>query len=361
VDQDYMYYDSETGCYTGINRGQTSRAKLPSKNNLRYLDLSGVGRAGDQGLEWKILASCQFLEKVSLADCWGKMSEKTVESLVQSCPTLTVLDLQNFDLSNLPFTSFEKLITSCGELTELNLNDTKLCSKSITFLSTHLTEKIKKISLCNVRVSDQDLKDLVIRCNKIVELDLYFCKLLTNQSLKSISGALHQSLAKLWLPNQFANLESLLELRPLKRLKYLYCTAITTELKLSIKKNYFSHVTINEKREKAWSKIADSTPSGNFDRIWEISCLPFEYFPKKFKDSEDQNHVLSTKKRNKNKDGPNDNEIIEEDLENDASESEYEYESENESEYGEKISSDFEYESDTDAEQSDIDSDCERF
>ena len=52
VDQDYMYYDSETGCYTGINRGQTSRAKLPSKNNLRYLDLSGVGRAGDQGAKY---------------------------------------------------------------------------------------------------------------------------------------------------------------------------------------------------------------------------------------------------------------------------------------------------------------------
>ena len=91
--------------------------------------------------------------------------------------------------------------------------------------------------------------------------------------------------------------------------------------------------------------------------------MPFEYFPKKFKDPEDQNHVLSTKKHNKNKDGPNDDdEIIEEDLEeNDASESEYEYESENESEHGEKISSDFEYESDSDAEQSDIDSDCERF
>ena len=44
-----MYYDPETGCYTGINRGQTSRAKLPSKNNLRYLDLSGVGKAGDAG------------------------------------------------------------------------------------------------------------------------------------------------------------------------------------------------------------------------------------------------------------------------------------------------------------------------
>ena len=65
--------------------------------------------------------------------------------------------------------------------------------------------------------------------------------------------------------------------------------------------------------------------------------------------------------QDKHEDGPNDDEIIEEDLENDASESEYEYESENESEHGEKISSDFEYESDTDAEQSDIDSDCERF
>ena len=68
MDQDYMYYDSETGCYTGINRGQTSRAKLPSKNNLRYLDLSGVGRAGDQGKDYYIdgqNTQLIFLEKES--------------------------------------------------------------------------------------------------------------------------------------------------------------------------------------------------------------------------------------------------------------------------------------------------------
>ena len=55
-----------------------------------------------EGLEWKILATCHLLEKVSLADCWGKMSETTVQSLIQSCGTLTVLDLQNFDLGDLP-------------------------------------------------------------------------------------------------------------------------------------------------------------------------------------------------------------------------------------------------------------------
>ena len=112
-------------------------------------------------------------------------------------------------------------------------------------------------------------------------------------------------------------------------------------------KNYFKQVIINEKYEKAWSKIADSTPSGKFDRIWEFSCKPLEFFPKKFKDPTD--HTESTK----NKDDSND-EFTEEDLENE--ESEYDSDSED----NQPLSSDFEYESETDNE-SDIDPDCEKF
>ena len=99
-----MFYDQETGCYTGINRGQTARPKLPSRNYLRYLDLSGVGKGGDHSLEWKLLDSCQNLEKLSLADCWGKMSNKVIQSIVKNCSSLRVLDLQNFDLSNISVT-----------------------------------------------------------------------------------------------------------------------------------------------------------------------------------------------------------------------------------------------------------------
>ena len=64
----------------------------------------GVGKAGDHGLEWKLLASCQYLEKLSLADCWGKMSDKIVQSIVKNGKSLRVLGLQNFDLSALSFT-----------------------------------------------------------------------------------------------------------------------------------------------------------------------------------------------------------------------------------------------------------------
>ena len=110
-------------------------------------------------------------------------------------------------------------------------------------------------------------------------------------------------------------------------------------------KNYFKQVIINEKYEKSWSKIADSTPSGKFDRIWEFSCQPLEFFPKKFKDPTD--HTESTK----DKDDSND-EFTEEDLENE--------ESEYDSEDNQPLSSDFEYESETDNE-SDIDPDCEKF
>ena len=103
-----MYYDRKTGCYTGV--GQTSRVQLPSKNQLKYLDLSGVGKAGDHGLEWKLLASCHCLEKLSLADCYGKMSDKIVQSLLKNVHTLRILDLQNFDLGSLSFTVCIQLV-----------------------------------------------------------------------------------------------------------------------------------------------------------------------------------------------------------------------------------------------------------
>ena len=102
---------------------------------------------------------------------------------------------------------------------------------------------------------------------------------------------------------------------------------------------------INEKFEKSWSKIADSTPSGKFDRIWEVSCQPLEFFPKKFKDTEDLREP--TKHRN---DGNDD--FSEQDLENEESE----YDSDAESEQNQQLSSDFEYESEIDN-----DSECERF
>ena len=132
----------------------------------------------------------------------------------------------------------------------------------------------------------------------------------------------------------------------MRRLKHIYCTAITKELKSTIK-NKFSNLIINEKREKAWSKIADSTPSGKFDRIWEISCQPFEFFPKKFKDPNESTENDADKYSN--------DEFTEEDPEN-ASKSDFEYEP---SETGSE-QSDFEYESESEIE-SDIDSDCEKF
>ena len=114
-------------------------------------------------------------------------------------------------------------------------------------------------------------------------------------------------------------------------------------------KNYFKQIIINEKYEKAWSKIADSTPSGKFDRIWEFSCKPLEFFPKKFKDPTDLTE--STKNKNDSND-----EFTEEDLENEESE----HDSDADSEDNQPLSSDFEYESETDNE-SDIDPDCEKF
>ena len=66
----------------------------------------------------------------------------------------------------------ECIVTNCTELVELSLRSTYLCPSSLKILSTKLTEKMEKLNLEFLDVTDEHIANLLKRCVKISEFGL---------------------------------------------------------------------------------------------------------------------------------------------------------------------------------------------
>ena len=115
------------------------------------------------------MSFCCDLEKLSLA---GLQSTKPYfqVSILHNSKTLKVLDLNGCRGLNLE--AVKQVVSHCQELIEINVDNTKLEPESIDFLCNNLTEKIEKLSLFRLKVSDENIKNLLGKCKKIFELDL---------------------------------------------------------------------------------------------------------------------------------------------------------------------------------------------
>ena len=113
--------------------------------------------------------SCNQLQKLSLAGL--QVSSQYLEpSILLNDQTLTVLDLNG--CKGLSLEMIITIVFNCLELTEVNVDNTKLDPETITYLCNNLTEKIEKLSLFRLKVTDANVKSLVKNCKKITELDL---------------------------------------------------------------------------------------------------------------------------------------------------------------------------------------------
>ena len=119
-------------------------------------------------------------------------------------------------VSPLSLKSVHLVVMNCPFLTELNLRYTHLSNESIRFLVNNLTKKIEKLDLNFLNVKDHHIITLVNRCKNITCLNLMGTSI-TNNSVTSIIENLDGTLIKLGVSN--INLEKLLELRFMKRLK----------------------------------------------------------------------------------------------------------------------------------------------
>ena len=113
--------------------------------------------------------SCHSLQKLSLA---GLQASKPYfePSILLNNQSLKVLDLNG--CKGLSLDSIKTVVLNCLELTEVNFDNTKLDTETIEYLCTNITNKIEKLSLFRLKVTDEDIKVLVQKCKKISELDL---------------------------------------------------------------------------------------------------------------------------------------------------------------------------------------------
>ena len=113
--------------------------------------------------------SCHYLQKLSLA---GLDASKPYfePSILLNNQSLIVLDLNG--CKGLSLDSIKTVVANCLELTEVNFDNTKLDTETIEYLCTNITNKIEKLSLFRLKVTDEDVKVLVQNCKGISELDL---------------------------------------------------------------------------------------------------------------------------------------------------------------------------------------------
>ena len=197
---------------------------FPTTSVLKYLNLAGFGLKNNPE---KILKSCFSLQKLSLSQLPLSLKLISITSL-QNSKTLKVLDLSRCTFlgshSN-ELDCIEQIVETCTELKELSLCMTYLCETSIDFLVSNLTSQIEKLDLFNMDcLTDNHVKKLVTRCNKITELNLGGWNSTTRQSLSFIIENLKLTLVKLSYVSSYVkfNPSDLFKLKTMEKLKVLF-------------------------------------------------------------------------------------------------------------------------------------------
>ena len=172
-----------------VEEPETRNIEFPTKTQLKYLYMRGFD------LDFSYL-----------------------NILIQSCEnSLQVLDISH--CKNTAPLAIELIVTKCLYLTAVDF-----CGLNhAAFICKNLTPNIEKVGLSTTDVSNEDIKRLVRRCNKIKELDISNTEIVINQVVDEIILHLSSTLEKLSLPEDYSPYHfPLLQLGYMPKLKYLW-------------------------------------------------------------------------------------------------------------------------------------------
>ena len=132
--------------------------------------------------------------------------------------------------------SIECILSNCTELAELSLRSTYLCPKSLNLLSNNLTEKVEKLNLEFLDVTDEHVANILKRCHRINEFGLQDTSV-TNNAVTNIMEKLPKSLVSLSLSINypsiyfpFVHFTKILEfLREMPKLRNFYCYGLDVQ------------------------------------------------------------------------------------------------------------------------------------
>ena len=200
----------------GTNLDGDGSRLFPKQNKLKYLNLFNCTAKSERHLV-ELILSCQSLEKLSIG---GQQISKFIRPLIQqNSKTLKVLDISaaKFITHNVV-----EQLSNCSKLQEINISGTRLPRETINFLCKNLPESLLKISLGYLKVTDENVQDLVNRCAKMVEIDLHGTEVTDKGALAMINSDWCQSMVKLGLPTHDIAFGTVLKLESMKKLQYLW-------------------------------------------------------------------------------------------------------------------------------------------
>jgi hypothetical protein len=262
-----------------IFMGSEGDLRLDKSSSLIYLDLKYC-EANSEIFE-EILASCHSLQKLSMAskgqtysNVFGQTNYRLTSNMIRSIcyqngHTLQTLNLRS--CSGLDLESIQKITKNCVELKNIDFASTELSKDSINFLVTNLNLHVEKIDLgCLMNFTDEHLKALVTRCNKLSVLNLLNTSI-SNDSLTHIIENLQQTLEKLdiYLCDDvtYAKLTKLKSMPKLKDLNYMVNASQIEDLK-----KLMPFVRIGE------LITADERELLPADGIWDVETEQLEKF-----------------------------------------------------------------------------------
>uniref|UniRef100_F1KZ36 S-phase kinase-associated protein 2 n=2 Tax=Ascaris suum TaxID=6253 RepID=F1KZ36_ASCSU len=155
---------------------------LPSK--LTHLDLSGTAPE-DPSVVAALLQRCFKLEAVSL-------EQRVIDDRVCSALSCNV-DLQYLNLTmcqGLSPDGIRAILQGCRRLLEVNMAWTNLDVEHVEVAIRFMPRGVRRLNLSGIRekncLNDEDIMQLIMRCPRIVEVDLSDAPSITERSLKAM-------------------------------------------------------------------------------------------------------------------------------------------------------------------------------
>ena len=236
VPTSFLQFVLERGCkYLSLHFTKLNGSlNLTKPTKLKYLNINSC--LAEHGSLGKLLASCHSLEKLTFSedtpDCIFLDFNMVTCICKQNKETLKVLYLkfdERFPLVNSDI--IQHVVFNCNELKEVSIIGGRVRkdymsylvntfpTSSINYLVNNLSPNVEKLRLDIENVTDQQVKALVKRCNKLTELILE-SRSITNKTVTNIIEHL-PALKKLKLINSRINCASFLNFNRMPNLRVL--------------------------------------------------------------------------------------------------------------------------------------------
>ena len=252
-------------------------------NKITDLDLSWALLYPDQ-----IITNIKFPRRIQLESLYMRgfdMNFSNLEMFILSCEkSLQVLDISF--CKKMTFEAIQLIISRCLNLTAVDFREVKYT----TFICKNLTPNIERVSLCSTDVSNEDIKTLVSRCNKIQELDISHTHVVIDSVVDGIILHLSSTLEKLSL-SMYSSKFSLFKLGYMPKLKYLLTSPELTMYGMEKIKDIWRkqnpNVVISSALKYEYGLIIPNIakPMPMEKTIWEIKCEGIQLSDKKEEDS----------------------------------------------------------------------------